>query len=47
MVLVVALLLVRVVEMRIVDKPRTFKLYLSRLQWLLTSRILREKLWLQ
>jgi hypothetical protein len=47
MVLAVALLLVRVVEMRIVDKPRTFELYLSRLRWLLTSRILREKLWLQ
>jgi hypothetical protein len=46
-VLAAVLLLVRVAEMRIVDKPRTFELYLLHLQWLLTSRILHEKLWLQ
>jgi hypothetical protein len=44
---VAILLLVRVVEMQNVDKPRIFSLYLLRLQWLLTSRTLREKLWLQ
>jgi hypothetical protein len=47
MVSVAILLLVRVVEMQNVDKPRISSLYLSRLQWLLTSKTLREKLWLQ
>jgi hypothetical protein len=47
MVLVAALLLARVVEMRSVDKPRIFLLCLLRLRWLLTNKILHEKLWLQ
>jgi hypothetical protein len=47
MVLAAILLLAHVVEMRNIDKPRTFSLYLSRLQWLLASRTLHEKLWLQ
>jgi hypothetical protein len=46
-VLVAILLLARVVEMRNIDKPRIFSLYLSRLQWLLASKTLHEKLWLQ
>jgi hypothetical protein len=46
-VLAAILLLVRVAEMRIVYKPRTFKIYLLRLRWLLTNKILLEKLWLQ
>jgi hypothetical protein len=44
MVLVAILLLVRAVEMQNVDKPRISTLYLSRLQWLLASRNLCEKL---
>jgi hypothetical protein len=47
MVLVAILLLVRVVEMQNVDKPRTSLLYPSHLQLLSTSRTLREKLLLQ
>jgi hypothetical protein len=47
MVFVAVLLLARVVEMRNVDKPRTSLLCLLRLQWLLASKILHEKLWLQ
>jgi hypothetical protein len=46
MVSVAILLLVRVVEMQNVDKPHISLLYLLRLQCLLTSRTLREKLWL-
>jgi hypothetical protein len=46
-VLAVVLLLVGVVEMRIIDKPHTFELHLLHLQWPLTSKILREKLWLE
>jgi hypothetical protein len=44
---VAILLLVRVVKMQNIDKPRISSLYLLRLQWLLTSKTLREKLWLQ
>jgi hypothetical protein len=44
MISTIALLLVRVVEMQIVNRPHIFLLYLLRLQWLLTSRILYEKL---
>jgi hypothetical protein len=44
MVSAVALLLVRVVEMQIFDMLHTFSLFLLHLQWLLTSRILHEKL---
>jgi hypothetical protein len=47
MVLVATLLLVHAVEMRNVGKPHTFLLCISRLQWLLASKILHEKLWLQ
>jgi hypothetical protein len=47
MVLVAILLLARVVEMQNIDEPRTSLLCLSRLQWLLASKILHEKLWLQ
>jgi hypothetical protein len=47
LVLVAILLLARVVEMRNIDKPRISSLYLLRLQWLLTSKTLHEKLWLQ
>jgi hypothetical protein len=47
MVLAAILLLAHVVKMRNIDKPRTFSLYLSHLQWLLTSRTLHKKLWLQ
>jgi hypothetical protein len=47
MVLVAIPLLARVVEMRIIDKPRTSSLYLSRLQWLLANKILHKRLWLQ
>jgi hypothetical protein len=47
MVLVAILLLARVVEMQNVDKPRTSTLYLLRLQRLLTSKTLHERLWLQ
>jgi hypothetical protein len=39
-VLAAILLLVRVAEMRIIDKPRTFDLYLLHLQWPLASKIL-------
>jgi hypothetical protein len=46
-VLVATLLLARAVEMRSVDKPRIFLLCLLRLQWLLASKILHEKLWLR
>jgi hypothetical protein len=46
-VLAAILLLVHVAEMRIIDKPRTFELYLLRLRWPLTNKILLEKLWLQ
>jgi hypothetical protein len=45
-VLVEALLLVRVVWMRIVDKLHTFGRCLLHLRLLSTSRILHEKLWL-
>jgi hypothetical protein len=47
MVLVAILLLARAVEMRNVGKPCTFLLCPSRPQWLLASKILHEKLWLQ
>jgi hypothetical protein len=47
MVLVAILLLARVVVMQNVDMPRTFSLYLSRLQWLLANKILHERLWMQ
>jgi hypothetical protein len=47
MVLVATPLLARVVEMRIVGKPRTSSLCFLRPQWLLASKILHEKLWLQ
>jgi hypothetical protein len=47
MVLVVVLLLARAVEMRNIGKPHTSLLCLLRLQWLLASKILHEKLWLQ
>jgi hypothetical protein len=47
MVLVAILLLARVVEMQNVDKPHTSLLCLLRLQWLLASKILHERLWLQ
>jgi hypothetical protein len=47
MLLAAILLLAHVVEMQNIDKPRTFSLYPSRLQWLLASRTLHEKLWLQ
>jgi hypothetical protein len=40
MVLFVALLLVHAVEMQIFDMLHTFELYLSRLLWLLTNKIL-------
>jgi hypothetical protein len=43
-VLAGALLLVRVVGMQIVGKPRIFGRYLLHLQLLLTSRILLKKL---
>jgi hypothetical protein len=43
MVLAVALLLARVVETRIFGMLHTFKLYLSRLRWLLASRILLKR----
>jgi hypothetical protein len=46
-VLVAILLLARVVEMQNIDKARIFSLYLSRLQWLLASKTLHEKLWLR
>jgi hypothetical protein len=46
-VLAAILLLVRVAGMRIVDKPCTFELYLLRLRWSLTNKILLEKPWLQ
>jgi hypothetical protein len=46
-VLAAILLLVRLAEMQIVDKPRTFELYLLHLQWPLTNKILLRKLWLQ
>jgi hypothetical protein len=46
-VLAAILLLVRVAEMRIIDKPPTFELYLLHLRWPLTNKILLEKLWLQ
>jgi hypothetical protein len=46
-VLAAILLLVHVAEMRIIDKPRTFELYLLCLLWPLTNKILLEKLWLQ
>jgi hypothetical protein len=38
------LLLVRVVEMQIVDKPRTFGLCPLHLSWLSASKILHERL---
>jgi hypothetical protein len=44
MVSVAILLLVRAVEMQNIDKPRISSLYLLRLQWLLASRNLHEKL---
>jgi hypothetical protein len=44
MVLVATPLLAHVVEMRNVDKPRTFLLCLSRPQWLLANKILHERL---
>jgi hypothetical protein len=47
MVSAAILLLVRVVEMQNIDKPHISSLYLSRLQWLLTSKTLHEKLWLR
>jgi hypothetical protein len=47
MVLVAIPLLARVVEMRIIAKPRTSSLYLSHLQWLLANKILHERLCLQ
>jgi hypothetical protein len=47
MVLVATLLLAHVVEMQNVDKPHTSSLCLSHPQWLLASKILHEKLWLQ
>jgi hypothetical protein len=47
MVLVAAPLLVHVVEMRNVERLHTALLCLLRLQWLLASKILHEKLWLQ
>jgi hypothetical protein len=37
-------LLVRVAEMRIIDKLCTFELYLLHLRWSLTNKILLEKL---
>jgi hypothetical protein len=43
-VLVAILLLAHVVEMQNIDKPRIFSLYLLRLQWLLASKNLHEKL---
>jgi hypothetical protein len=46
-VLVATLLLARAVEMQSIDKPRIFLLCLLRLQWLLTNKILHEKLWLR
>jgi hypothetical protein len=45
-VLAEVLLLVHEVEMQIVDKPHTFGWCLWHLWLLLTTRILREKLWL-
>jgi hypothetical protein len=47
MVLVAILLLAHVVEMQNIGKPRTCLLRLLHLQWLLASKILHEKLWLQ
>jgi hypothetical protein len=47
MVLVATLLLARAVEMRSADKPRISLLCLLHLQWLLTNKILHEKLWLR
>jgi hypothetical protein len=44
MVLAVTLLLVHVAEMRIFDRLHTSGLYLSRLRWLLTNKILHETL---
>jgi hypothetical protein len=46
-VLVAILLLVRVVGMQNVDKPRTSSLYLLHLKWLLANKTLRERPWLQ
>jgi hypothetical protein len=47
MVLVATLLLARLVGMQNIGKPRTFLRCLSCPQWLLASKILHEKLWLQ
>jgi hypothetical protein len=47
MVLVVTLLLARVAGMQTFDMLRTFGLCLLRPRWLLTNKILLEKLWLR
>jgi hypothetical protein len=44
MVLAIALLLARAVEMQIFDMLHTSGLYLSRLRWLLANKILLETL---